>query len=114
MKDVYGVIEYKGKEYKYVFNLNVMEAIQDEYETLDKWGELTDGKNGEPNAKAVNFGFTEMFNEALEMECDETGKEFKPFTKKQVGRMLTEYGLFNATKQLNQTIAESVKSEEKN
>ena len=36
MKDVNGKIEYKGKEYNLAFNLNVMEKIQDEFETIDK------------------------------------------------------------------------------
>ena len=37
MKDNAGKITYKEKEYKVVFNLNVMEAIQEEYGTIDKW-----------------------------------------------------------------------------
>ena len=46
IKEVSSKITYKDKEYKLVFNLNVMEKIQDEYKTLDKWGELTDGSKG--------------------------------------------------------------------
>ena len=114
MKDFNGEIEYKDKKYKLVFNLNVMEAIQDEYETLEEWGALTDGSKGEVNAKAVIFGFTQMINEGLDIENEETGTEFKPLTVKQVGRMITEVGLENATKSLNQTVVESTKSEEKN
>ena len=53
MKEISNVINYKNKEYKIVFNLNVMEAIQDEYGTFDKWGKLTDGLKGEPNVKAI-------------------------------------------------------------
>ena len=48
-----GTLQYKNKTYKLVFNLNVMEAIQEEYGSVDKWGSLTDGQgNGEPDAKA--------------------------------------------------------------
>ena len=43
MKDMNGQIQYKGVSYRLVFNLNVMEAIQEEYGTLDNWGALTDG-----------------------------------------------------------------------
>ena len=114
MKDFNGIIEYKEKEYKLVFNLNVMEAIQEEYGTLDKWGELTDGKNGEPNAKAITFGFTQMLNEGIDIENDENGTDIKPLTLKQVGRMITEVGLLNATSLLNETVVESTKSDEKN
>ena len=36
------------------------------------------------------------------------------FTTKQVGRILTEIGLQEATKKLNDTVIESTKSDEKN
>lgn len=114
MKDMNGKIQYKDKEYKIVFNLNVMEAIQDEYGSLDKWGSLTDGSNGEPNAKAVIFGFTQMLNEGIDIENDENGTDIKPFTLKQVGRIITDVGLAEATKTLNQTVIDSTQSEEKN
>lgn len=114
MKDFNGEIEYKDKKYKLVFNLNVMEAIQEEYETLDEWGALTDGKKGEPNAKAIIFGFTEMLNEGIDIDNDENGTDIKHLTLKQVGRMITEIGLEDATKTLNKTVIESTKSEEKN
>ena len=114
MKDVNKEFEYKGKKYKLVFNLNVMEEIQDEYETLDKWGSLTDGSNGEVNAKAVIFGFTAMLNEGIEMDNEDNGSDLKPFTHKQVGRLLTEIGLDTMTKKLNDVVVESTKSVEKN
>lgn len=115
MQDVSGKIEYKGNEYQIVFNLNVMERIQAEYGSIDKWGELTDGSaNGEPDAKAVIFGFTEMINEGIEIANDDNGTDIKPLTKKQVGRMITEIGLDNATQTMNQTVIDSTKGEEKN
>lgn len=114
MKDVYGKIQYKGREYKLAFTLNVMEAIQEEYGTIDKWGELTDGAQGEPNAKAVKFGFCEMLNEGIEIDNEETGTDIPPFTLKQVGRLITEVGLLKATQTLNETVIESTKGEEKN
>lgn len=114
MKDVNGKIQYRDMEYSLVFNLNVMERIQEEYGSIDKWGELTDGKNGEPDAKAVIFGFTEMLNEGLDIECEENGTEFKPFTKKQVGRIITEAGMQKAIEALTDTVIDSTKSTEKN
>lgn len=114
MKDFNGKLTYKDKEYKFVFNLNVMERVQEEYESLNKWAELTDGTNGEPNAKAVIFGFTEMLNEGIDIENEENGTDIKPLTLKQVGRMITEIGLKEATSRLNDTVINSTKSEEKN
>lgn len=114
MKDFNGEIQYKDRTYKLVFNLNVMERVQEEYGTVDKWAELTDGASGEPNAKAVIFGFTEMLNEGIDIDNEENGAELKPFTRKQVGRIITEVGLLQATKALNDTVIDSIKSEEKN
>lgn len=111
MKDVMEKFIYKDKEYKLVFNLNVMEQIQDEYGSLDEWGSLTEGKNGEPNVKAVKFGFTAMLNEAIDMENEENGTDIKPLTKNFVGRMLTEIGINEMTNKLKNTVVESTKVE---
>ena len=114
MKDFNGELLYKEKKYKLVFNLNVMERVQDEYGSLDAWGALTEGRNGEPNAKAVIFGFTEMINEGIDIENEENGTDIKPLTLKQVGRMITEIGLNEATDKLTDTVINSTKGEEKN
>lgn len=141
MKDFNGKIQYKGRDYKLVFNLNVMETIQEEYGTLDEWGDLTNGEayskreyeklgkktpwdnltekekekyQSEPDAKAVIFGFTEMINEGIDIDNEENGTDIKPMTRKQVGRMISDIGLSNATNTMNKTVVESTKSEEKN
>lgn len=114
MNDVSGNISYNGRDYKLVFNLNVMERIQEKYGTLDKWGELTDGSTGEPNAKAIKFGFTEMINEGIEMENEKNGTDIKPFTEKQVGRIITEIGLANVVDTVNTTVINSTKDDGKN
>lgn len=112
MKDNAGKVIYKEKEYKVVFNLNVMEAIQEEFGTLDKWTELTSGANQEVNIKALKFGYTKMLNEGLEIEAEEKGEEYKPVTPAFVGRMLTDIGLENMTKTLQDTVIESTKTDE--
>ena len=114
MKDFNGEIEYKDKVYKLPFNLNVMEEIQEEYGSIDKWAELTDGANGEPNAKAVIFGFTSMINEGIDIDNEENGTDLKHLTNKQVARIITEVGLVNAVQTLNKTVIESTQSDEKN
>ena len=142
MKDIRKTIQYKDKEYSIVFNLNVMESIQNEYGTLDLWGDLTNGEEyqkrayikahgseegwdslkekdkakyiGEPDAKAVIFGFTEMLNEGIDIDNEENGTNTPFLNRKQVGRMITEIGLAEATKVMNKTVVESVQSEEKN
>lgn len=114
MKEMRNEIEYKGIKYNLVFNLNVMEVIQDEYGSLDEWGKITDGSTGEPNAKAVVFGFTAMLNEGIDIDNENNGTNILPLTHKQVGRILTEIGLREATLKIKQTVIESTKSEEKN
>lgn len=114
MKDFNGEIQYKDKTLKLVFNLNVMENIQNEYETIDKWGALTDGSenDNEPNAKAVIFGLREMINEGIDIQNEENGTNEPFLTHKQVGRIITEVGLAKATKVLNDTVIESTKDDE--
>lgn len=126
MKDYLFKIDVDGKEYPFVFNLNVMEAIQGEYGTLDEWQKRTeqgapvdeskpDGeRTGESDAKALVYGFTQMVNEALDMQADEAGETFKPLTTKQVARILSKYGLGKAFGDMKNAMIESTKSDEKN
>lgn len=114
MKDFNKTIEYKGKQYKLVFNLNVMEEIQEKYKTLEKWADMTEGKTQEPNAQAVIFGFTAMINEGIDIDNEDTGGNDPHLTLKQVGRLITNVGLAQATQTLQETVVESTKSEEKN
>lgn len=115
MKEMYGTIDYRGITYKLVFNLNVMEEIQEKYGTVESWGALTDGSDGaEPNAKAIIYGFRAMLNEGIDMDNDENGTNVKPFTLKQVGRMISEIGFEKATAALSKTVLDSTQSESKN
>lgn len=114
MKETSKTINYKGKEYKIVFNLNVAEAIQTEYGTLDKWGELTDGEAGEVDIKALIFGCKEMLNEGIEISNEDNGTNEPLLTHKQVGRLITEVGLGNVTETVNELVVDSTASEEDN
>jgi len=123
MKDIVKVLKLNEIEYPVVFNLNVMQAIQEEYGSLDAWGDLTEAKQDEqdghklvkePDAKAVIFGFTEMINEGIDIRNEKEGKSDKFLSTRQVGRIITEYGLAKAVALQNQTVIESSKSTEKN
>ena len=111
-------LTWKGVDYNLVFNLNVMEEIQEEYGSISAWGDLTDNEK-EPNAKAVIFGLTAMLNEGIDIDNeDNQGVEGyvpkKMLTKKQVGRLLTDVGMEEATQRLNDTVVNAVASDEKN
>ena len=105
-------------EYPLVFNLNVMEKIQDKYETIEKWGDLTEekedknGKKQEINIKALKFGIKEMINEGIDIENEnqETKREF--LTEKQIGRIITELGLDKIADNIQDTVIESTKIED--
>ncbi len=114
IKDYKFELENEGKTYELIFNLNVMQEIQEEYGTLAKWGELTDGKSGETNIKALVFGLTRMVNEATEIRNEETGSCDAILTEKQVGRLITKVGIQQSTEKLNQAIVEGTKNEAKN
>ena len=113
-KDYKFELEVEEKKYPLVFNLNAMQEIQEEYGTLEKWGEFTDGKSGEVNVKALIFGLTAMMNEAIEMKNDEEGTNEPLLTQKQVGRIITKAGVENSAKKLNEAIVESTQSDAKN
>lgn len=115
MKEISKTLNYKDKEIKLVFNLNVMQAIQEEYQTIDKWGKLTDGEHGEVNIKALIFGLKEMINEGVEIDNDDNGTNEPLFTEKQVGRIISSIGIEEASKALQNTVIDSTKDDsEKN
>lgn len=112
------IINHKGLDYELVFNLNVMELIQEEYGSVEAWGELVEAE-AEPKAKDLKYGFTAMLNEGIDIyneeHADDEGFKERPFfTEKQVGRIISEIGLANAAKTLNKTVIDSTKSDEKN
>ena len=111
MKEISRTITYKDKELKMVFNLNVMEAIQDAYGTIEKWGELTDGEHGEVNIKALIFGFKEMLNEGIEIDNEDNGTDQPLFTSKQVGRMISTIGVENTTENIQGVVIDSTKDD---
>lgn len=108
------VITYKGVDYRLEFNLNVMEKIQEEYGTIDKWAKLTDAKEGEVNLKALIFGIREMLNEGIDIENEEKGTNRPPLTLKQVGRLITEMGVSKVTETMSDTVISSTGESEKN
>lgn len=105
-------IEYKGQKYILEFNLNVMEEIQEEYGTFDKWAELTEAD--EPNVKALKFGLGAMLNEGIEIYNEEHEEKRPPLTSRQVGRLVTSVGMDLVTEQMRSAVVDSTKSDEKN
>lgn len=111
MIDKINYLETKTEKYPLVFSLNVMEAIQDKYGSIDKWSSLIQ-KNGEPDIKALKFFITEAINEGIEIENEKNNEKRKSVTSKQVGRILTEVGLSNTANKIMTTISESIQTDD--
>lgn len=114
MKSKLQEIEYKDKTYKLVFDLNVMEAIQDEYGSIEAWGKLVEPDEGEPNIKALVFGATQMINEGIDIENDENCTNEKPLTHRKVARILTEVGLESVMDKVQKSVIDSTEDDSKN
>ncbi|WP_298625642.1 hypothetical protein [uncultured Senegalimassilia sp.] len=114
MKSKLQEIEYKDKTYKLAFDLNVMEAIQDEYGSIEAWGKLVEPEEGEPNIKALVFGATQMINEGIEISNDEDGTDEKPLSHRKVARILTEVGLESVADKMQKSVIDSTADDSKN
>ena len=92
MKDIMDTLKYKDKEYELIFDLNVLQDMQDKYGTMTKCLDEAYGKKtGEPSIKAIAFLVTAMINEAIDIKNDEKGTNEPPVTEKMVNRMLSEF-----------------------
>ena len=86
-------IETKDRNYPIVFNINVMEEIQEAYGSLGAWGAIVENANGgEPKVKDLKIGLMFMINEAIDIENEENGTKTPMLTAKQVGRLIGEVG----------------------
>ena len=92
MKDIMDTLKYKDKEYELIFDLNVLQDMQDKYGTMTKCLDEAYGKKtGEPSIKAISFLVAAMINEAIDIKNDEKGTNEPPVTEKMANRMLSEF-----------------------
>ena len=93
MQNKLSYIETKDKKYPIVFNINVMEEIQEAYGSIGAWGAIVENADGgEPKVKDLKIGLTMMINEAIDIENEETNGNRPLVTSKQVGRIISEVG----------------------
>ena len=111
MKNTVVYIEVDDKKYPLVFNLNVMEEIQEQYGSLDKWGQVTQS-DGEPQIKDLKNGILAMVNEAIDIENEENGTNEPMMTAKQVGRLMTKVGISVFVEKIREITVASTKSED--
>lgn len=105
-------LEVGTKKYPMLFSMNVMEALQDKYETLEKWGEILQPKDGkEPKISAVIDTFLLIINEGIDYVNFEESKNEPLLERKIVGRIITKLGLQNATKEMQKLVINSTKED---
>ena len=109
MKDFYTKWEVNGKEYTLAWNLNVMEEMQDNYGSLVAWGKISEGE--EPKISSIIDAFEAMINEGIEIDNEKNGTNEKPLTHRQIGRIISAYGVENAAETMKNAISEATKDD---
>lgn len=105
-------IELKNEKFPMVFSLNVIEAIQTEFGSLNDWKELIEPKDGgEINLKALLFAFKEAINEGIDIENENLHGNKSFISERKAGRIITELGLSEAGNQLKQIVVDSTKGD---
>ena len=86
-------IETNDRKYPIVFNINVMEEIQEAYGSVSAWGGLVENaEGGEPKVKDLKIGLMLMINEGIDIENEMTGQNTPMVNAKQVGRLISDVG----------------------
>lgn len=103
-------LEYKGRKYKLVCNLNVMEEIQEKFHSFNEWANLCSGvgEGKEASISALKYGFQVMINEGLDIDHEENGAEKEEVSSKQVGRIISSVGMVDSVNILANVITKSV------
>ena len=104
-------IEYNDRKYPIVFNINVMEEIQEAYGSVGAWGGIVENADrGEPKVKDLKIGLMFMINEGIDIENEMTGQNAPLLTAKQVGRLISDVGFQVITDVIKNITIESTKT----
>lgn len=115
MKSNDNKIQYKGNEYRIVFDINVLETIQNQYGLFTNWFKLVNvSGNEEINLEALIFGIQEMLNEGIDIDNEDRDEKLPFLTHKQVGRIISEIGLQIMSEKMSTSIIDSSIVETKN
>ena len=107
MQNKLDYIETSERKYPIVFNINVMEEIQEAYGSVSAWGAIVENaEGGEPKVKDLKIGLMMMINEGIDIENEKTGENMPMVNTKQVGRIISDKGFDAITRVIqNLTIA---------
>lgn len=111
MQNTLNYIENNGRNYPIVFNINVMEEIQEAYGSVSAWGGIVENADGgEPRVKDLKIGLMLMINEGIDIENERTGKDDPMVTAKQVGRLISDVGFQAITEKIKYLTIASTKT----
>ena len=106
-------IETKDRNYPVVFNINVMEEIQEAYGSVSAWGGMVENADGgEPRVKDLKIGLMFMINEGIDIENERTGKNDPMVSAKDVGRLISDVGFQAITDVIKNITVASTKTED--
>lgn len=95
------------------FNLNVLEAIQEKYGSLKKWGAIVETTDDEiPQIKELKEGLLLMVNEAIEIENDKNSTNNPPIDSKKMGRIISQVGIDEVVKAIKKMTVESTTTDD--
>jgi hypothetical protein len=104
MIDKLKYIETESEKYPVVCTINVLEAIQNEYESIEKWQEELSGNK---NIKHIIWTFCEFINEGIDILNDRKEEKMMPISHKKTGRIITEIGLAKALDIIRDIVSDS-------
>lgn len=117
MKEKIIYLETEKERYPLVFNINVMEEIQNQYGSISAWGNIVENKDSEsfePNIKDLKAGLLIMINEGIEIENEETEVKKELLNSKQLGRLLSKIGLKEVIEKIKAISINSTTTEDEN
>lgn len=115
MLEIKKFIETGDDKYPVIFSFNVLEEIQNKYESFDKWshiiegGEFIDGKweKKEPKIRDIKYFIRLAINEGIDLENEKNNDNRKLLTDKQVGRLISEVGVQKVSQIIREVIQTS-------
>lgn len=101
-------LKTRNETFPFTYSLNVMEALQNEFGSLNEWSDMVEPKDGsEPKIKALLFFFKEAINEGIDIENENSDQPRKFVNERKVGRIITELGVKTVLEQLKGTVIDA-------
>lgn len=108
MLNTYERIKIGEREYPIAFNLNIMEQIQEEYGSFEKWYEIFASIEGEVPYKDLIWTFNKLLNEGADLERDEGRSDLALLNHKQTGRLIGVFGQVEAINAMFALVSKSM------